>query len=477
VVEFGRRTNPLNALITGVQQLQVQNVSKLKPRLALVWQITNKIEGDDSMHMMDLFEDFLKRQNGKWMAQLSIHTNHEPHPALPEWYNAYEHAEGGPAGDYLGTISQMDAAFGRMVSMLQENGQYDNTMIWFTADNGAHTGGRPSGQLSASNGLRQCKASLFEGGIRVPGFVHWPSVIKTHVETDHAAVTYDFLPTILDLLGLEHPHPEWKADGVSLLPLLRGTVPATSRREKGIGWHLNAQLAYQEDFGAEGVWKIVQKPNKGQCDDFLEPFGSMKDLNGPFLFHLTADPTESTDLCSQEKEKCDAMFKSMHDFRDSVDYSRQEESGCEAKGSSRLSNTVPDSGDSLMTPDGMCLTVENLDKHGVVTVDACDAGSRWEESSGHLKNAAADKNNLCLKVDSADGPCVEGSTIWLGPCTGSEPGFSLDGEHLVTAKCPGMCAVPASKEEVFTYTSRGVALGDCDSGRAFVFSRGAVTLV
>merc|ERR1719465_58449 len=116
------------------------------------------------MHIVHVFEDFLQRQSGNWLAQLSLHTNHEPHPALPEFYNAYTEAEGGPAGDYHGTISQMDAAMGQLVDMLKNHGHYDNTMIWYTHDNGAHTSGRPSGQLSASNGLRQCKASLFEGG-------------------------------------------------------------------------------------------------------------------------------------------------------------------------------------------------------------------------------------------------------------------------------------------------------------------------
>merc|ERR1712048_1109190 len=205
---------------------------------------TDKIEGDDSQHMMDVFEEFLERkatsgsEPGPWMAQLSIHTNHEPHPSLPEWYNAYTEAEGGPAGDYHGTISQMDAAFGRMMDLLNQTGHYENTMIWYTHDNGAHTGGRPSGQLSASNGLRQCKASLFEGGIRVGGFVHWPHVIRGHVDTLHAAVTSDFLPTVLDMLGLQHPHPEWPSDGMSLLPLLRGDIPATTPRENGLGFAL-----------------------------------------------------------------------------------------------------------------------------------------------------------------------------------------------------------------------------------------------
>merc|ERR1711988_1135269 len=98
--------------------------------------------------------------------------------------------------------------------VLKTHGHYDNTMIWYTHDNGAHTSKRPSGQLSAVNGLRQCKASIFEGGIRVGGFVHWPHVIEKYTETFHPAVTMDFLPTVLELLGMKHPEPNWYSDGM-----------------------------------------------------------------------------------------------------------------------------------------------------------------------------------------------------------------------------------------------------------------------
>jgi len=362
-------------------------------------------------------------------------------------------------------------------------GHYENTMIWYTHDNGAHTGGRPSGQLSAANGLRQCKASLFEGGIRVGGFVHWPQVIKGHVDTLHAAVTSDFLPTVLDLLGLQHPHPEWPSDGMSLLPLLRGEIAPTTPRPKGMGFHLNAQVAWQQDFGADGVWKIIHKPNKGQCDVFSEPYGSMKgkDLNGPFLFNLSEDPTESNDLCASRPDMCDTMTKAMDEFRDSVDHSRVYESECEDGPGPSPTPTptptpVPSGGFSLATSDGECLTVEALVKHGVVTVAACDEGSRWDDSKGYLTNLGVDPSIYCMKLDRADGggSCDAGNTIWLGACKASDPGFQIDDDgHLLSELCPGMCGVPATKEEVFTYTSRAVALGDCADEKAFVFARSA----
>lgn len=444
--------------------------------------LTSKIEDDDSQYMMDYFEDFLKRKaqsKESWFAQLSIHTNHVPHPSLPEWYNAYTEAEGGPAGDYHGTISQMDAAVGSLVDMLKKHGHYDNTMIWYTHDNGAHTGGRPSGQLSASNGLRQCKASLFEGGIRVGGFVHWPQVINGHVDTLHAAVTNDFLPTVLDLLDIKHPNPEWPSDGVSLLPLLRGDVPPTTPRSKGIGHRFGKQRSWQQDFGVEGVWKIVENPNKGQCAVFSEPYGSMKSLKGPFLFNLTADATESVDLCSKFPDRCEAMTKAVNDFSDSVDRSKVEESQCEKGSPTPAPTPIPSGGFALQTADGLCLTVAKLIKHGVVTVDACDSGSRWNDDSGYLTNLGVDPSIYCLKLDKADHKkniCIEGNTLWLGACSKGDPGFHVDEQgHLVTDKCPDMCGVPATNEAVFMYTSRAVALGDCSNKQAFVFSRGAST--
>jgi arylsulfatase A-like enzyme len=441
--------------------------------------LTSKIEGDDSEYMMDYFEDFLKRMSPTsktakpWFAQLSLHTNHEPHPSLPEWYNAYTEAEGGPAGDYHGTISQMDAAVGQLVDMLKTHGHHDNTMIWYTHDNGAHTSKRPSGQLSASNGLRQCKASVFEGGIRVGGFVHWPSVIKGHVDTYHAAVTNDFLPTVLDLLGVSHPHPEWAADGMSLLPLLQGDVSPTTTREKPMGFAVGKQRAWQQDFGIEGVWKLVQDPIKGQCADFSEPFGSMKSLKGPFLFNLTADPTESKDLCAKFADRCADMAKAVSDFSESIERSRVEESQCEQGSPTPAPTPIPTGGFSLQTQDGLCLTVAELVKHSVLTVDACDAGSRWSDDQGFLENLAMSKNQ-CLKLDRADqdDPCTEGNTLWLGGCAKTDPGFHIDEQgRLATDLCPDMCGVPATNSAVFNWASRAVALGSCDNEDTFVFSR------
>ena len=113
------------------------NASTLK---GCVTNITRKILGDDSMEIMDTFEAFLTRkapgkaEQAPFVAVLWLHTNHMPHPAMPEWYHAYEDALGDPAGDYLGTLSQMDNQIGRLRAMLKTYGVSDNTAVWFTAE-------------------------------------------------------------------------------------------------------------------------------------------------------------------------------------------------------------------------------------------------------------------------------------------------------------------------------------------------------
>ena len=235
--------------------------------LDCVTNLTSKIPGDDSMHIMDRLQVFLdtRKSNKKpFLALLFLHTVHHPHPAMPEYYFAYNDSYGNPAGDYLGTLTQMDTAIGRLRQMLQS---MPNTMLWFTADNGPHT--NPPGGLhdvrSATNGLRQCKASIFEGGIRVPGIVEWPAQIQEQRNISVPVSTNDFLPTVLDLLQVPHEvichilllsslhcpkhvyplyvfqHPNWYRDGESLLPLLKGTAENFSRSTP-LGFNLNEQV-------------------------------------------------------------------------------------------------------------------------------------------------------------------------------------------------------------------------------------------
>ena len=292
--------------------------------LPCVTNYTEKIPGDDSMFILDKFEDFLERRdkNKPFLTLLFLHTVHQPHPAMPEYYFAYNDTYGNPAGDYLGTLTQMDAAIGRLRRMLSS---MPNTMLWFTSDNGPHPS-NPGGLKDvrqATNGLRQCKQSLFEGGIRVPGIVEWPAKIKKHKNISIPVTTMDFLPTLLDAINVPHEHPEWHKDGESLLRLLNGD--ADFKRTSPIGFTLGGQTAMID---ASGRFKAVLAPEKGMCDMEAHPKYKIS-KNGVLVFDLLEDPTETTPIVDQAI--ISKMAMQMEQWKSTIKASAMYESQCMPK--------------------------------------------------------------------------------------------------------------------------------------------------
>lgn len=299
---------------------------------------STKIPGDLTLYDVGLFEDFLQQSpTTPFLAYIALSTNHVPHYALPEWFHAYKDVFGNPAGDYLGTLSQMDDSLGKLRAVLEKYNVADNTMVWFSTDNGPHTladkasldpqaAARSGGQLAATNGLRQCKASVFEGGIRVPGFIVWPDMLgKSHLQTNHVASSLDFMATINDILNIEYPKSNWTVDSTSLLPLLDGRMPLNSSRNKPLGWQYQGQVALTNQTSG-GTWKIVRYPLKGQCTEMLPPYKA--GAAGPFLFNLDDDPTESHDLCSEHPQYCAKMLGLLNEYMAGVNASATFESTC-----------------------------------------------------------------------------------------------------------------------------------------------------
>ena len=232
----------------------------------------------------------------------------------------YNDTHGNPAGDYLGTITQMDKQIGRLRDLLHGTPH----VLWLTADNGPHPGSLDGVKGTAdvhttTNGLRQCKASVYEGGIRVPGMIESNVLIGGNRETNVPVSTVDFLPTMLELMNVTHPHPHWARDGESILSLIRGKH---EQRSQPLAWQLGEQLAY---LSPDGRYKGIYKPSAGQCT--LEK-GSFSKGNEVHVFDLMHDSTETvplknSTLVEQVKE---AMFR----FRDSIMQSAQHESQCMA---------------------------------------------------------------------------------------------------------------------------------------------------
>lgn len=123
-----------------------------------------------------------------------------------------------PQKGHAAMISYLDVSVGQVVKQLDQLGLDENTIIFFTSDNGPHREGGADPKFFKSAGpLRGMKRDLTEGGIRVPMIVRWPGKIQPGSVTDHICALWDFLPTATDLAGVEAPKG---IDGISFLPTL-----------------------------------------------------------------------------------------------------------------------------------------------------------------------------------------------------------------------------------------------------------------
>ncbi len=144
---------------------------------------------------------------------------HEPHAstqwtAPPELVNNYNQFPEREANCYA-NVQNLDSAAGRIINHLIDKNLFDNTIIIFASDNGSY-------RHNANGKLKAVKSYLYEGGIRVPAIVHWPSLIsKPGALISQPAGLIDIMPTLNDFLEIQ-TEEKLDTDGTSILSLLEG---------------------------------------------------------------------------------------------------------------------------------------------------------------------------------------------------------------------------------------------------------------
>lgn len=202
-----------------------------------------------------------------------------------------------PSRNHYGELVAMDRSIGALRQGLRNKGLAENTIVWFCSDNG----GLPEVKPSSVGHLRGFKNTLYEGGLRVPSIVEWPSVIKKPRITQLPAATFDIFPTIADILNLPSSSMLQTVDGQSLKFLITDVTPETTRtkplffRHQGRGAMVDNQ------------WKLV----KPKANSKIE------------IYDLGNDPTESHDLVAEKPEIAERMEKEWLAFSASVDKSQQ----------------------------------------------------------------------------------------------------------------------------------------------------------
>lgn len=240
---------------------------------------------------------------------------HGPWDAKPELVAKYAALvkEGQPQRNplYAAMIESLDDAVGTLVKTLDDCGLTDNTLIVFFSDNGGvnwsdgiriHENQSPevrdqlSGVPPTSNApLRGGKASLYEGGIRVPCIVSWPARIGPR-ESQALIQSIDFYPTLAECAAVDLPD-EQPLDGRSFAPLLWGK--SDEHRQEVFTYFPHRTPASGQVPGAtvrQGDWKLIRLFNEGPRQEHRHE-----------LYNLAEDLGETSDLAAAEPERVAAL--------------------------------------------------------------------------------------------------------------------------------------------------------------------------
>jgi len=214
-------------------------------------------------------------------------------------------------GRYGDVMMEIDWSVGQIMEALTKNGLAENTLVIFTSDNGPWLNfGNHAG---SAGGLREGKATSFEGGQRVPCIMNWPGHIPEGLICNKIASTIDILPTLANIANA--PLPERKIDGVNILPLMTGVQGANPREVFLYYFHAN---------WLEGVrknqWKLVL-PHQSRTYEGFAPgkdgvAGKTDNVQvGMALYDLRRDPGERYDVKDQNPEIVAELMKIAEEAR------------------------------------------------------------------------------------------------------------------------------------------------------------------
>ncbi len=255
---------------------------------------------DEAIYWLDEQRD----KAAPFFMYVAYHEPHEPIASDPKYTELYE-PQGKPSiydpevtsfQAHHGNLTQMDAAFGRLLEHLDQRGLRHNTLIFFTSDNGpAITNAHPHG---STGGLRDKKGSVYEGGIRVPGMAQWPQSFKRPQVIDTPISGVDVLPTFCQIAGVAVPR-SLELDGASFLAAFD---ERPVRRTKPLYWQFHGARGDDHVAVIDGNWKLVGRFEGGS----LPPHGDIfkehqqriqnAEITQFQLFDLTVD--EITDVQS-----------------------------------------------------------------------------------------------------------------------------------------------------------------------------------
>lgn len=260
---------------------------------------TNFVRNGEPIGKVDAYSShFVVQEAAMWLKEkrdpnkpflLSVWT-HEPHypiKSAPEFRAQYPDLADDVQREHHANVTQLDAAFGKLMRTLDELKLTDSTFVMFTSDNGPEGDGIKSPGRGSTGGLRGRKRAVYEGGIRVPGIVRLPADFsnngKPGTTSDVPVIGSDLFVTAIKMADAKLP-TDRILDGGDLLPALSGK---SVERARPLYWRCIIAPGQMKTAMRIGDWKIVAN----------EPLTMFE------LYNLKDDPQEQTNLGEKEPKK------------------------------------------------------------------------------------------------------------------------------------------------------------------------------
>lgn len=254
--------------------------------------------GKEVFYPGQYFPDLMVKEAGEFMEKskknpffmyFAINMPHYPYQGDPKWLEYYnKKGLAYPRNLYAAFMTSLDDKIGALIKKVNALGLTNNTIIIFQSDNGYSTEERAHFGGGSAGIYRGAKASLFEGGIRVPSIISWPGKIPKGQVRNQFAVNTDWFPTLAEYCSIKLPRSD--LDGKSLVAVINNASAETMHPE-GYCWEYRTMWVARK-----GKWKLMGNPvdtsNKG----------TLTEADILFLVDLEADPSESANVAASHPD-------------------------------------------------------------------------------------------------------------------------------------------------------------------------------
>ena len=226
-----------------------------------------------------------KNKDRPFFAYVPTNAAHGPFRAPPEYARPFkDRGVNDRQANFFGMIVNIDDNMGRLLGKLNALGIEKNTIVIFMTDNGTAAG-------SFNDGMRGKKGSQYNGGHRVPCFIHWPGRIEGGRDLDPVTAHVDLLPTLVDLCGLKRPEGV-KLDGTSLRPLIEGKA-----------WPERTLMVQSQRIEHPQKWR--------KCAVMTDRWHY---VDGKELYDMEADPSQKKNVAADRPEVVKRLRKVYEDL-------------------------------------------------------------------------------------------------------------------------------------------------------------------